>query len=289
MDYRIQRGDTLSALSRRFDTTVTAIVNANRGTIKDPDLIYAGDTITIPERARPAAEAAADVQRTADADRPARTQSQPAADAAAGARQVMPAAPLASERIAPASSPDRVAPAPTTAPVPQPTAYPVPSSTTWSTPQPATYVAPATTTASTTAPTRVAAARSSYEDHPFEQRVLDLVNQVRASYGLRPVTWNAALDSEAEAHVAHMSRVDRMAHDSIGDGDPGQRMRAHGWTRAWGENVAVGQTTPEQVVREWLASPGHRANILNPNFSYLSVAYGTNAAGRPYWGQAFGA
>ncbi len=285
MDYRIKSGDTLWALSRRFDTTVDKIVAANKGTIKDPDRIFAGDTITIPERARDAAQAAREVQagggdaKAEVADRP-----QPARDAATAARHVAPDAPRpASLMVAPTST-SYVAPQ-----GPTPT-YAAP---TYVAPEPATYVAPqvstATTTGSSQPATSVAAARSSYEDHPFEQRVLDLVNQVRASYGLGPLAWNAALDSEAEAHVVHMSRVDRMAHDSIGDGTPAQRMRAHGWTRAWGENVAVGQTSPEQVVREWMASPGHRANILNPNFSYLSVAYGTNAHGRPYWGQAFGA
>jgi uncharacterized protein YkwD len=66
-------------------------------------------------------------------------------------------------------------------------------------------------------------------------------------------------------------------------------MLAAGWNWAWGENAAVGQYSPEQVVSEWMASPGHRANILNPNFAFLAVGYGVGANGRPYWTQSFGA
>lgn len=54
-----------------------------------------------------------------------------------------------------------------------------------------------------------------------------------------------------------------------------------------GENLACGQTTPAQVVNEWMASPTHRANILNSDYQYLSIAYGIGADGFPYWVQIF--
>lgn len=127
------------------------------------------------------------------------------------------------------------------------------------------------------------------EDSDYEQKVLDLVNEERRKAGLRPLSYNAVLDNAAEKHNVQQERTGRMAHDGIGDGDPGSRIRAEGFRNAWGENVAVGQTTPEQVVREWMASPGHRANILNPNFTTLGVAHGTGANGRPFWAQSFGA
>jgi len=57
--------------------------------------------------------------------------------------------------------------------------------------------------------------------------------------------------------------------------------------RAWGENIAAGQRTPEIVVDAWMNSPGHRANILSPNFSKIGVGYVTNSSGRPYWTQIF--
>ncbi|MCW2956063.1 MAG: serine protease [Thermoleophilia bacterium] len=140
------------------------------------------------------------------------------------------------------------------------------------------YVArPATTTS------------ASNEDHDFEKRVTDLINQERAKQGLAPVSYNSLLDNAAEKHASHMAQVGAMAHGGIGDGDPGSRIRNEGFGKAWGENVATGQTSPEQVVKEWMASPTHRANIMDPNFRQMGVAYVTAPNGRSYWAQEFGA
>jgi uncharacterized protein YkwD len=103
------------------------------------------------------------------------------------------------------------------------------------------------------------------------------------------VSYNGALDNAAEKHASHMSIVGKMAHDGIGDGDPGERIRGEGWRKAWGETVATGQTSPEQVVREWMNSPDHRRNILDPNFRSMGVGYVTSSSGRSYWAQEFGA
>lgn len=127
------------------------------------------------------------------------------------------------------------------------------------------------------------------EDHPFEQRVLELVNVERARHGLAPLRYQRQLDQASEGHNRQQVATRTMAHDGIGDGDPGSRIRATGFNRSWGENVATGQTSPEQVVAEWMASPGHRRNILDPSFSYLGVSYATAADGRSYWAQSFGA
>jgi len=135
----------------------------------------------------------------------------------------------------------------------------------------------------------VVSATATGEDSSFEQRVLELINKERAKAGLAPVAYNAALDNSAEKHARHMSLVGRMAHDGIGDGDPGERARAEGWRRGWGENVAKGQSTPEQVVREWMASPGHRRNILDPSFRVMGVGQVQASNGTNYWAQEFGA
>jgi uncharacterized protein YkwD len=127
------------------------------------------------------------------------------------------------------------------------------------------------------------------EDDAFEQKVLELINAERQKAGLAPVAYNATLDNSAEKHAVHMASVRKMAHDGIGDGDPGARARAEGWRQAWGENVATGQTSPEQVVREWMASPTHRRNILDPNFRNMGVGLTTGSDGRSYWAQEFGA
>jgi len=137
------------------------------------------------------------------------------------------------------------------------------------------------------APTVVSTA--SNEDDGFEGRVLDLINIERAKGGLAAVGYNGTLDNAAEKHASHMSVAGAMAHEGIGDGTPGERIRAEGYRNAWGENVATGQTSPEQVVREWMNSPDHRRNIMDPNFTQMGVSYVTASNGRSYWAQEFGA
>lgn len=127
------------------------------------------------------------------------------------------------------------------------------------------------------------------EDHAYEQRVLELVNVERARYGLAPLTYDQRLDVASERHNAQQAATRTMAHDGIGDGTPGQRIRATGFSSSWGENVATGQVSPEQVVAEWMASPGHRRNILDPSYRLLGVSYTVGADGRSYWAQSFGA
>ena len=57
--------------------------------------------------------------------------------------------------------------------------------------------------------------------------------------------------------------------------------------RRSGENIAWGQQSPKAVMEGWMNSKGHRANILNPNFTKIGVGYRKNAAGRTYWTQLF--
>ncbi|MBC7593521.1 MAG: CAP domain-containing protein [Kineosporiaceae bacterium] len=143
------------------------------------------------------------------------------------------------------------------------------------------YVAPVTIAQTTRA--------GSKEDTAFESRVLDLINKERAKGGLSALSYNAALDSAAEKHANQMATVKAMAHDGIGDGDPGERIRAEGFRNSWGENVAVGQSTPEQVVAEWMNSPAHKRNIMDPNFKLSGISQVVDNGGRKYWAQEFGA
>ena len=259
----MKRGDTLSALARRHGTTVDAIMDANQGTIRNRDLIITGQEIQIPEAAKQAKAKAEDVQPKADEPAPA-----PQADAVEGAATVTQPVPTVAPTIAePATEQVLYGLVAPTAPVAQQ----------------ATYAPPQVAGIRGAGP--VAAPR---EDNAYEQRVVELVNQIRGQYGLAQLSYDERLDRGAEAHTMHQAAVGQMAHEGIGDGTPQDRMFAAGWNLAWGENVGVGQLTPEQVVQEWMASPGHRANILNGDFRFLSVGYDVAADGRPYWTQSFG-
>jgi uncharacterized protein YkwD len=127
------------------------------------------------------------------------------------------------------------------------------------------------------------------EDSSYEARVLQLINVERARYGLGAVSYDRRLDAADESHNAQQAATGTMAHEGIGDADPAARIQATGFRQAWGENVAAGQRSPEQVVAEWMASPEHRRNILDPTYRLMGVSYTTAANGRTYWAQEFGA
>jgi uncharacterized protein YkwD len=128
--------------------------------------------------------------------------------------------------------------------------------------------------------------------------VLELVNAARGERrrcGLRrlgpapPLAASAALLRAAAAHSADMASRGVMDHAG-GDGStPAERATRAGYAwRTVGENVAQGQSSPEQVVDEWLGSPRHCANIMDPDFSEMGVAVASSPQG-VFWAQVFGA
>ncbi|SPT92496.1 YkwD protein [Bacillus subtilis] len=63
-------------------------------------------------------------------------------------------------------------------------------------------------------------------------------------------------------------------HQSPTYGSPFDMMKSFGISyKTAGENIAKGQKTPEEVVKAWMNSEGHRKNILNPNFTHIGVGY----------------
>lgn len=105
----------------------------------------------------------------------------------------------------------------------------------------------------------------------LEQRMLDLVNQERAAAGLRPVVADPELTEVARRHSADMFARGYFAHDTPEGRDPFDRMReANVSFLTAGENLALAPTLP--VAHNGLMkSPGHRANILRPQFGRLGI------------------
>lgn len=129
----------------------------------------------------------------------------------------------------------------------------------------------------------------------FVQRVLDLTNQFRAQNGVAPLQLNLELNAAALNHSTNMALQDFFSHTGKDGTSAGDRIRQVGYqSNAWGENIAAGYSTPDQVVQGWINSPGHRANMLNPRFTELGVGYYnlTNDTGSinytNYWTQDFG-
>ena len=130
-----------------------------------------------------------------------------------------------------------------------------------------------------------APARTSALDNPQRvgRRVLALVNAARAQRrncgaepmaATAPLAWSEALARAARVHALDMERNDFFDHAGSDGSDPLTRVLRAGYgPRAAGENLAFNQETPEEVVRGWLASPHHCANIMDPRFRELGVAY----------------
>lgn len=107
---------------------------------------------------------------------------------------------------------------------------------------------------------------------PEAQAFVASMNQHRVSLGLSPLTWDPGVAAVATAHSQDM--VDRgfFSHTNPDGETPWDRMAAAGVTyTAAGENIAYGYPTGSAVLAAWLGSPGHKANIENPNFTHHGV------------------
>lgn len=121
------------------------------------------------------------------------------------------------------------------------------------------------TNAAVAANTTNAAALSARESALFER-----INTVRAEHRLSPLRVDRTLVRTARAHSGTMLRQGVFGH-----GDFAGRMRAHGVRfPLLGENIAWGSgsyASARSIVKAWLASPGHRANLLHPRFRRIGI------------------
>lgn len=143
-----------------------------------------------------------------------------------------------------------------------------------------------TTTDKETGKTEEVVSNSAYRQ--FQKRVIELVNEERAAYGLSPLKENAELDKVATIKSEDMANLNYFSHTSPTYGSPFEMLKDFGinYTAA-GENIAMGQPTPESVMDAWMNSEGHRANILNSNYTHIGVGIAKNSRGQYIWTQTF--
>ncbi|MBM2577661.1 hypothetical protein JQC91_15245 [Jannaschia sp. Os4] len=117
----------------------------------------------------------------------------------------------------------------------------------------------------------------------FEREMLDLINADRARFGLDPLQLEQNLNASAEAHSEWMLRTDTFSHTGVGGSSATERMAdagfdfSNGWRSA--ENIAVqSERGPGGISddvadlhRSLMDSPGHRANLLNPDLDYIGI------------------
>lgn len=119
----------------------------------------------------------------------------------------------------------------------------------------------------------------------YEQKVVDLTNQERAKNGLPALKVDLTLSKMAREKSRDMSANGYFSHTSPTYGSPFDMMKKYGISYHYaGENIAMGQRTPEEVVKAWMNSEGHRKNILSSNFNYIGVGYVSQGN---YWTQEF--
>lgn len=130
---------------------------------------------------------------------------------------------------------------------------------------------------------------------PVRKAVLCMLNKERKQRGIGKLERDRKLQKAAQRHNEHMLAKKCFAHQCPGEGSLEQRLRSVDYLRsgltawAYGENIAWGEkglSTPKSIVKAWMNSTGHRANILNPTFKELGVGV---SDGTPYSPKAKGA
>lgn len=153
-------------------------------------------------------------------------------------------------------------------------------------------------------------------DEATKQAYLEAINVARGNIqdcgvngtfdATEPVKWNDALYKASYEHSYDLANSNTFSHTgsntiyditaqqlSLNQGSTlNQRVGYNGYTnwRAIGENIAVGYSTVQVTIDEWLKSDGHCANLMNPNFSEvgLAVVYKADSAYKYYWTQNLG-
>ena len=118
------------------------------------------------------------------------------------------------------------------------------------------------------------------------EAVASLVNAARRDAGLSELELDADLCAAAQARAQEIAQS--FSHTRPDGSSCFTILEEFGISyRAAGENIAMGQRTPEEVMDGWINSSGHRANILHGTFTSIGVGYYVDGAGAAHWVQIF--
>ncbi len=181
-----------------------------------------------------------------------------------------------SKPSAPVSQPTQEVQVPVTNPVSSPTTAPTTAPT----------VAPTLATADSSQDIVSQANALSAANIAYYSEILELVNNIRAEAGVSPLTLDTTLCQAATVRAIEMDNTGVFSHTRPDGTDCWSVFKLYGITyRTCGENIAMGQRTPAQVVESWRNSPGHYANMVKAGFGKLGV--GMSNSNRIYWVQMF--
>lgn len=109
------------------------------------------------------------------------------------------------------------------------------------------------------------------------------VREIRASAGLPALSPNDRLEKAAARQAAYMARTGRMEHTTGSGRDFAARMKRDGVAAPAAENLAHGRMEQERLFAMWMASTGHRTNMLDPRFTRYGLAHAADDSGQRYW------
>lgn len=122
----------------------------------------------------------------------------------------------------------------------------------------------------------------------LENEVIRLTNAERSKRGLPALKSNWQLSRCARYKSQDMINKNYFAHQSPTYGSPFDMIESFGISMAaGGENIAMNQRTPQEVVTAWMNSPGHRSNILSTAYTEIGVGVAKSKSGSYYWTQMF--
>lgn len=124
----------------------------------------------------------------------------------------------------------------------------------------------------------------------WRAEILFMVNRERAIRGLDPLVLNQTLEQQATQYACEMIQYNFFAHENPVTGStlPDRAAEFAYDYLVIGENLAAGQESPVQVMREWMASPGHTANIVDARFTEIGIGVRAGGEFGFYWVQEFG-
>lgn len=131
-------------------------------------------------------------------------------------------------------------------------------------------------------------AKESQQSDGFEKKVVDLTNKEREKNGLPKLKAFEDLADVAQKKSQDMINKGYFSHNSPTYGSPFEMMENFGIDyKTAAENIAAGQDSPEEVVRKWMNSAGHRKNILNKNVTHIGIGVAEGGEMGIYWTQMF--
>jgi uncharacterized protein YkwD len=126
----------------------------------------------------------------------------------------------------------------------------------------------------------------------FEDQLIALMNQERAGRGLETLEEQPQLTAAARSHSADMACRNYFSHTGLDGSSPFDRMARAGYVfSAAAENLAAGHASPQAAFDGWMDSPGHRDNLLNPDYVHVGVGYAFHPGSQygSYWTATYGA